>query len=181
MDRNAILRAAGGRFIVELIIKILYAVDNDLELYLKNRIQLYWSLRIVQRTSCLDLPTFTDEKTGAQLESSGSNRRYPDDFISTSWEAFTDVVSLFTCFVSIASELTVMLSVFREHSEAPFLLVGSCISILAKRLYNHVRRPERGSQYFSLKHILEYLITVTFHSSLGLQNDRQRLHWERWP
>lgn len=151
MDRNTLLRAVGGRFVAEMIIKLFYAIDNDLERHLRHRIRLYWSLRIIQRTSQLDLPTFTDEKTQAQIKSFRSHHGDTNNtFMRSSWMAFAEVVSLFTRLLSIASELTVMLSVFRGHSEAPFLFVGSCISVLARKLWNHVRRPERGGEYFLL-------------------------------
>ena len=133
----------------EMVTKIVYAIDNDLERHLRKRIKLYWDLRIIQRTSHLDLPTFTDEKTQAQLKSFRVlYGEAHDSFTSNSWMAFEHIVSLFTRILSIASELTVMLSVFQGHSEAPFLFVGSCLSVLARRLWNHVRKPERGSERF---------------------------------
>lgn len=117
VSTEALLWTAGGRIAAVLAQRLLTDAVAYLQNYLQERIESYYSIRVVQAVAKFDLPTFTSTNVQKQME----NRNYGLSYADTTWEVVVTIIQTFSTTIRVASQFGVVFNVLRGHQEAAVL------------------------------------------------------------
>ena len=117
VSTEALLWTAGGRIAAVLVQRLLTDAVEYLQSYLHERIERYYSVRVVQAVAEFDLPTFTSTTVHKQIE----NRNYGLSYADTTWEVIVIIVQTFSTAIRVSSQFGVVFNVLRGHQEAAVL------------------------------------------------------------
>ncbi|KAJ2920908.1 hypothetical protein H1R20_g16186, partial [Candolleomyces eurysporus] len=135
VSTEALLWTAGGRIAAVLAQRLLAEAVNYVETFLQERIEEYYSVRIVQTTAKFDLPTFSDTKIREWV----GHHRSKSAYANLIWDAIASVLETITTTIRVSSQFGIVFNVLRGHQDAAVLgLVTSVKFILdALKTFKH--------------------------------------------
>ena len=124
MDQDALFRAAALRIMVPFIRHALRDLAGLLDTRIQKHIDLFYSIRAFRTASNLDVPTFSDGDVQRNFHNLTRGR-----FSNVIWYMFTCIVDVFSSMIKVATQLMVLIGVFRGSPEATFLVTISLAQV----------------------------------------------------
>ena len=118
VDKEALIRIAGGHVLASLISRILSNIRQRLTAVLNGRIRRYYSVHTFHAMARLDVPTWEDPVVSEQVDAT-----LPTGRSSIAWTAVNSLVGVGSVLVKLLSQVTVLISVLREQRDGPLLAI----------------------------------------------------------
>ncbi|ETW78359.1 ABC transporter [Heterobasidion irregulare TC 32-1] len=118
VDKEALIRIAGGHVLASLISRILGNFRQRLTAILNGRIRRYYSVHTFHAMARLDVPTWEDPVVSEQVDAT-----LPTSRSSIAWTAVNSLVGVGSVLVKLLSQVTVLISVLREQRDGPLLAI----------------------------------------------------------
>ncbi|RXW18382.1 hypothetical protein EST38_g7471 [Candolleomyces aberdarensis] len=127
VSTEALLWTAGGRIAAVLAQRLLGEAANHVETFLQERIEEYYSVRVVQAVAKFDLPTFS----GTKVQRRVGRRHNSSIYSQLTWNAVASVIETIATAIRVSSQFGIVFNVLRGHQDAAVLgLVTSVKFIL---------------------------------------------------
>ncbi|KAJ3547937.1 hypothetical protein NMY22_g1463 [Coprinellus aureogranulatus] len=135
VDKDALLRVAALRIVMPFLRHALRDCIGILSEAIHKRIEAFYTFRAFRTASKLDVPTFADKEVQQSFYSLSSRGGYSH----MTWYMFTSIMDIFSGVIYVASQVMVLISVFRDSPEALFLAAISMAQIFVDQISSHAR------------------------------------------
>lgn len=132
VDMDDLFRTGVGRVLAPFASRLLMDIANSLQSRIHVRIERYYSQRAFQTIARLDVPTYNDN---ASIQVSFDKLKY-NGYSEMTWNIFVNIIEMISSTINLVSQFTVLISVFRGHSEALFLLSTTAARLAVDALGN---------------------------------------------